>query len=52
MFLHSLWSLIVSVKIAHADPKDPGLRTTENSFLLGPLLVFSRFSFSLFKDSY
>ncbi|KAL9369092.1 hypothetical protein Peur_040291 [Populus x canadensis] len=24
-----------------ADPKDPGLRTTENSFLLGPLLVFS-----------
>ncbi|KAJ6701459.1 ALPHA-GLUCOSIDASE [Salix koriyanagi] len=32
---------LVATPTFFADPKDPGLRTTENSFLLGPLLVYS-----------
>lgn len=27
---------------ACADPKDPKLRTQENSFMLGPLLIYAR----------
>lgn len=32
---------------ACADPKDPKLRTQENSFMLGPLLIYARFSLPL-----
>ncbi|CAK7328009.1 unnamed protein product [Dovyalis caffra] len=33
--------VILSHGLLGRDPTDPGLRTTENSFLLGPLLVYS-----------
>ena len=32
------------MSIPFADPKDPNLRKLENSFLLGPILVYARFS--------
>jgi len=31
------------IDFAFADPKDPSLRKLENSFLLGPVLVYARF---------
>ena len=34
--------------ISYADPEDPSLRKLENSFLLGSVLVYARFSFYSF----
>jgi len=36
--------------ISFADPEDPSLRKLENSFLLGSILVYARFSFNSFTD--
>jgi len=33
----------ILIYYAFADPKDPSLRKLENSFLLGPVLVYARF---------
>ena len=32
------------MSVPFADPKDPNLRKLENSFLLGPILIYARFS--------
>lgn len=34
-----------------ADPKDPELRKLENSFLLGPILIYARFNPFFFTDA-
>lgn len=49
-FINDIWTFSYSSRIcilAYADPKDPSLRKLENSFLLGPVLVYARFYYFL-----
>ncbi|KAI8530785.1 hypothetical protein RHMOL_Rhmol11G0086200 [Rhododendron molle] len=40
---------LVATPTFFADTKDPRLRKNENTFLLGPLLIYSRLAFSSFR---